>query len=294
MEFKISSELKNIIGQDLIVNDQVAIFELVKNSYDAHATRVDIVFEEDKITIRDNGKGMSLNDLKNKWLFVAYSAKKDNKEDEELRFDDRYKDYRNRINLKRGFAGAKGIGRFSADRLGKNLKLITRKINSDEVHQLDVNWGDFEKNSQTEFANIGVKHTKLLPSKYKDFDYGVILEISNLRSRWSDDESKGYKVKKNSKIDILKRSLNKLINPFEVNTQSNNFQIYIIKHGSKIGEPIANDLVKLLTLKTTKLKVEITEKIIKSKLTDRGMLIYDIEEANNYKHLKTHQLLYCI
>jgi hypothetical protein len=36
MKFKISSELKNIIGQDLIVNDQVAVFELVKNSYDAH------------------------------------------------------------------------------------------------------------------------------------------------------------------------------------------------------------------------------------------------------------------
>jgi DNA mismatch repair ATPase MutL len=59
MEFRISSELKNIIGQDLIVNDQVAIFELVKNSYDAHATRVDIVFEEDKITIKDNGKGIT-------------------------------------------------------------------------------------------------------------------------------------------------------------------------------------------------------------------------------------------
>jgi len=45
MEFRISSELKNIIGKDLIINDEVAIFELVKNAYDAHATRVDITFE---------------------------------------------------------------------------------------------------------------------------------------------------------------------------------------------------------------------------------------------------------
>ena len=58
MEFRISSELKNIIGKDLIINDEVAIFELVKNAYDAHATRVDITFEKDKIIIQDNGKAL--------------------------------------------------------------------------------------------------------------------------------------------------------------------------------------------------------------------------------------------
>ena len=101
MKFKISSELKNIIGKDLIVNDEVAIFELVKNSYDAHATRVDVQIGADKIVIKDNGKGMNLDDIKNKWLFVAYSAKKDNTEDSDINKDDeRYRDYRNKINTK--------------------------------------------------------------------------------------------------------------------------------------------------------------------------------------------------
>jgi len=68
MKFKISSELKNIIGKDLIVNDEVAIFELVKNSYDAHATRVDVQIGADKIVIKDNGKGMNLDDIKNKFM----------------------------------------------------------------------------------------------------------------------------------------------------------------------------------------------------------------------------------
>ena len=130
MEFRISSELKNIIGKDLIINDEVAIFELVKNAYDAHATRVDITFEKDKIIIQDNGKGMDLHDIESKWLFVAYSAKKDNTEDEELKKDNRYQDYRDKINLKRGFAVAKGIGRFSCDRLGSKLKLISIKVSS--------------------------------------------------------------------------------------------------------------------------------------------------------------------
>ena len=45
LHFKISSALKNIIGRDLINDDFIAVFELVKNSYDAHATRVDVIFK---------------------------------------------------------------------------------------------------------------------------------------------------------------------------------------------------------------------------------------------------------
>ena len=241
---------------------------------------MDIIFEENKIIIKDNGKGMSLDDLKNKWLFVAYSAKKDNKEDEELKSNDRYKDYRNKINLKRGFAGAKGIGRFSADKIGENLKLITKSVNANNAHQLDIDWKDFEKNSKDEFINIGVKHTQLSSSKYYDFNNGVILEISNLKSKWD-----------SNKIEALKKSLSKLINPFEVNTESNNFQVYITEQDSDIGKPISNDLVDVLTLKTTKLEIKIDEKVIKSILTDRGTLIYSIEEKNNYQHLQNTSII---
>lgn len=93
LQFEVSSGLKSIIGQDLITNDIVAIFELVKNSYDAGSNRVDIIFEtklekiivdnqhveipyKERIFIVDDGKGMSYLDIVNKWLRVAYSAKK--------------------------------------------------------------------------------------------------------------------------------------------------------------------------------------------------------------------------
>ena len=81
LQFKVSAELKNILGRDLITSPNIAVLELVKNSYDAHATKVEITFGEDSLVIADNGKGMSLDDLKNKWLFVAYSAKSDGTED---------------------------------------------------------------------------------------------------------------------------------------------------------------------------------------------------------------------
>ena len=90
-KFRVSSALKDIIGQDLIPDDYIAVFELVKNSFDAYATRVDIYFENiysnnSKIVIQDNGKGMDATDLIDKWLFLARSAKKEGTEDESFDF----------------------------------------------------------------------------------------------------------------------------------------------------------------------------------------------------------------
>lgn len=42
--FKISSGLKSLIGAELITDIYVAIFELVKNSFDAKAQKVTITF----------------------------------------------------------------------------------------------------------------------------------------------------------------------------------------------------------------------------------------------------------
>ena len=80
LSFRVSSGLKNLIGRDLISDKYIAIFELVKNSYDAGASKVNISYlisddQIPKIIISDNGKGMTYNDIIQKWLFVAYSEK---------------------------------------------------------------------------------------------------------------------------------------------------------------------------------------------------------------------------
>ena len=86
LDFKVSTGLKDIIGKELITEAHTAVFELVKNAYDANATRVDIIFRNvaypdaptpSTILIVDNGDGMSYEDIKNKWLFVGYSKKKE-------------------------------------------------------------------------------------------------------------------------------------------------------------------------------------------------------------------------
>lgn len=81
---------------------------------------------------------MSLDDLHNKWLFVGYSAKKDGSED---------RDYRDKLKNKRTFAGAKGVGRFSCDRLGAHLELITKRENGN-IENLSINWSDFEEDAK--------------------------------------------------------------------------------------------------------------------------------------------------
>lgn len=71
LHFKVSSGLKTVLGSELITDEQVAVFELVKNSFDANASEVYVYFDVDTIIIADNGLGMTLDDIHNKWLFVG-------------------------------------------------------------------------------------------------------------------------------------------------------------------------------------------------------------------------------
>jgi len=164
LDFKISTGLKSIIGKELITDDQIAIFELVKNSWDADARKVTIIFQNIKnprggkpprILVIDDGHGMSYDDLVNKWLFVGYSDKKITESNKDKNFRDKITE------RKRRFAGAKGVGRFSADRLGKRLDLYTKIENEDEIHHLEINWEKFEEDQEKEFQNIDVSYSKI-------------------------------------------------------------------------------------------------------------------------------------
>lgn len=302
LKFKVSAELKNILGRDLITSDNIAIFELVKNSYDAHATKVEITFDEDRIVIADNGKGMSLDDIINKWLFVAYSAKRDGTEDASYR-----------SKFKRNFAGAKGIGRLSCDRLARYLTMTTKSEDSDTVERIQVDWNDFEKNQSMEFDEIPVKH-EVVSQPYlfpEDGATGTVLEFTglhtNLDGEWDKD-----------KIIKLRKSLEKMINPF---SDTDDFKIEIIapqyvdtdkENLSRIAElessttqpsvrtlqsiarlkrenvngPVENSISDVLNLKTTQIESVLKNGEIRTTLTDRGELIYEISETSEFAKLE--------
>ncbi|MCI5149422.1 MAG: hypothetical protein D3916_08555, partial [Candidatus Electrothrix sp. MAN1_4] len=196
LQFKISSALKDVIGRDLITDDFVAIFELVKNSFDASASDVTIRFDLEKeatkkIYIIDDGKGMDHADLINKWLFVAFSAKKNGTEDKN----------------RRAYAGNKGVGRFSCDRLGRILKIQAKTESDKIVHCLDINWEDFEADSKEEFIQIDVMYSSQesfrLPPGIPVNKRGVTLEISNLRNEQSWNREKLIRLKRSLEKNAL-------------------------------------------------------------------------------------------
>lgn len=283
LQFKISSALKDLVGKDLITSDNVAIFELVKNSYDAYANHVVITFTENKITIADNGKGMSLSDLKNKWLFLGFSAKKDGTEDE---VNDKQKSYRDKI--RRFYAGAKGIGRFSCDRLGRFLTITTKTRDSLLAEQILVDWANFEVDQKIEFDNVDVEHRTLnVDNVFPDQEsHGTIIEIEDLH-----DEETPWTRKH---ILELKRSLQKLINPY---SETNDFVIEIVCEREQkmdlqklhdgvgfdrdiVNGPLKNSITEILKLKTTQIDVRISDGFVYTTLTDRGVDIYRIREHN--------------
>lgn len=283
LQFKISSALKDLVGKDLITSDNVAIFELVKNSYDAYANHVVITFTENKITIADNGKGMSLSDLKNKWLFLGFSAKKDGTEDV---VNDKQKSYRDKI--RRFYAGAKGIGRFSCDRLGRLLTITTKTRDSLLAEQILVDWANFEVDQKIEFDNVDVEHRTLnVDNVFPDQEsHGTIIEIEDLH-----DEETPWTRKH---ILELKRSLQKLINPY---SETNDFVIEIVCEREQkmdlqklhdgvgfdrdiVNGPLKNSITEILKLKTTQIDVRISDGFVYTTLTDRGVDIYRIREHN--------------
>ncbi|MDT8383893.1 MAG: sensor histidine kinase [Gammaproteobacteria bacterium] len=295
LHFDVSTGLKRVLGRELITDDEVAIFELVKNSFDAGADSVQLYFGVGVVVIADNGSGMSYEDLTDKWLFVAYSSK---------RTDRSADDFRNIAAERRHYAGSKGIGRFSSDRLGEEVVIQSRpRGRAKAVHQLTVDWELFEKDAKEHFEKVPVRYAKQdafqLPRELRRFEsklkHGTVVTIKRLRRPWP-----------RQRILDLKASLAKLINPFGEETDGFGIHItapaevvedkrLIALHAKKKEKPLPKDLVNgqignfifsTLQDKTTFIRVIIDGEELLTTLTDRGEVIYRIAEPNPYHDLK--------
>lgn len=310
VHFKTNVLLKDILGQKLINDDNVAIHELVKNSIDAKSSKVKILFinlknnsddlinnrskyieKSSKIIIQDFGIGMSIDDLENKWLNIAYSSKKEEKKEE------------------KNIAGEKGIGRFSCDRLGEYLDLYTKTKNDNKIHHLKIDWKDFEiqNQSELEIQKIDMSLDESIPlDKFKEttgfepFESGTILEVSKLRNYWL------YPEKNNKfnydKLISLKTSLEKLINPSQLNKKNIEIQLKILDLDEKdfsnskeskenykfLNSPVENKIFQKLFFRTTSIEAEISEdgKTITTILKDKNNIIFKLIENNIFSELK--------
>ena len=178
-------------GADLVTSDVVALIELVKNAYDAYAYNVEIVFSKDQygdntLSIVDDGLGMNKETIINAWAVIATNNKIRNP-------------YVERNGKIRAVSGNKGMGRFSAARLGDKLSIIT-KTKTEGCFRMILKWDEF--NSANSIEDCGFSLEKVDDNEISS-ESGTILTISQLSHFWADDE-----------LNDLKEELSRIINPF--------------------------------------------------------------------------------
>lgn len=277
VNFIANAGIKDIVGRGLIYNDNVAIIELIKNSKDANSSKVFLEFNdianknsplvsEGKIIIKDFGHGMTKADIKDKWLNIAYSEKRHSKVKE--------------------YAGNKGVGRFSCDRLGSYLELYTKSKN-DDFFKLSINWEAFENKGKSDvISDISLKIEILEKDRFLEqineieFDQGTVLIISKLRSDWPEQKLK----KLIAEIEKFSPSLD---DDFQVFFKSNSRfedKELIQKKNKKIN----NNILEKLAFKTTYIKsfIDKTGQYIETFLYFQGELVYKYKANNPYKLLK--------
>ncbi len=154
ISFKFHPKAFTALGKDLVTSDIVAILELIKNSYDAFAETVFIRFSKNSsgktiLEIEDDGIGMSKEIIETVWCTVATPFKERNK-------IVKHKDKVRRV------TGEKGLGRLSSARLGKQLKMITKKSKEPTI-ELNVSWENIS--SQNELENSFVQIRELSNDK---------------------------------------------------------------------------------------------------------------------------------
>ncbi|GIO09883.1 histidine kinase [Brevibacillus reuszeri] len=197
LHFESSTNIKDLVGRRLVTNKISAIFELVKNSFDADAEKVIIRLDvdNDSLTIIDDGDGMSLDDIKNKWMVIGTDNKKGH----------------NFTKSGRPINGEKGIGRFSVDRLGKQLTLISSVGLSNKPIKMVFDWEEFEDQKNTNLNKVPIEYIYL--TKYRN--KGVTLKIKGLRDNWTKSE-----------IEMLEKKLRGLLSPFP-KTYNKDFNIIL-------------------------------------------------------------------
>lgn len=209
--FKVSARTAKLIGLENFSNEEGAIIELVKNTYDADSQNCILIFDlkykaifndqrekvqvvdrqNSKIYIIDNGVGMTDEIISNQWMTIGT--------------DDKL--YEHTSEGGRIKTGAKGIGRFALNRLGLLTNLHTVSKKTKEGFEWIVDWRDFDKQGTTvsevnallrKIERLSLK--EMLLNKFHDtdrlvrlisnisFESGTVIEITDLNDDWEEDQ----------------------------------------------------------------------------------------------------------
>lgn len=83
LRFNFDVSTFRLLGRELITDRITALFELVKNCYDANSDSATLIFhnvgslkDDSYISLEDDGLGMSLYDIRYKWMVIGTDSKR--------------------------------------------------------------------------------------------------------------------------------------------------------------------------------------------------------------------------
>ncbi len=207
---KASSYVINLLGEELIGSDSLALFELVKNSYDADSTSVticlnDILSKEGEIIIEDSGNGMTPEIIEKAWLTIGTDYKR-----KELKISPIF----HRVSM-----GNKGVGRLAVHRLACRIKVETQARGDFFGSKLTINWDKLiSAGTHLEDLGVSVEHGM---ADLVEGGHGTRITLSDLKNHtWNA-----------TKVKELVGKLQGIINPFK---PKDDFKIIIKSNDDKV------------------------------------------------------------
>ncbi len=191
---RFSTGIVKRLGEELNPTLSKGILELAKNAYDADATECEIELRDvsqpgGTIIVRDNGDGMTSNQITGGWLVLGQSSKNPSCQ----------------TPLGRIPAGSKGLGRLAALRMGRSTLLSTISKQEQNVqHELPIDWTKFDRAQIAEDFTLNITRRPVSRNSIP----GTEIRINDLRSACSRRE-----------VRRLARELILLADPFEDNRQ---------------------------------------------------------------------------
>ena len=206
LKFKSSGKLARLLGRESVSSDTAALFEIVKNGYDADATKVTVVFEnlianggkDATITIEDSGEGMTYDDIANKWMEVGTYSK----------------EHESITKGGRTVVGNKGVGRFATEKLAERVTVISWPKETNEEIKLEIDWTKFE-GEEIQFGDVEIPN-EIEPNRAEPDKHGLKIILKDLREQWNE-----------KKIQRLRTSVSSIVLPPELQTVGTNFAVEI-------------------------------------------------------------------
>lgn len=174
IRFTVDSALLRELGERLVGKSHIALAELVKNSYDADATKVFIRFDPDRIEVVDNGHGMNFTEFRDFWMRVGSPHKQVQRVSSDFR---------------RPMTGSKGIGRLAVQFLARRLKIHTvSKGDRDSELEARVNWDEAARAGDLIQAEALYREIAPATDLPEGSRHGTAVILSGLNQSWTSDD----------------------------------------------------------------------------------------------------------